>query len=271
MRPAVAVALAGALGAAAILGGLGIAERIVLSWGQGAADDLVWVEAVYTLAVFLPIMMGAVIGAMTMRSPGLRLGERPVARIWRGLAVGLGGMFATTVFAWLAGILQPASVQQAGVGALMLGSLLILLQVASEEVLLRGWVQPVLGERLPGWSAVLIAALLFAALHILGGVRAPMSLLNLLLGGLLFGLLALRTGGLAAPIAAHFAWNWSEMILLGLSPNPGVSGYGSIWNLDLAGSPLWGGSDEGLNISIGTAAVLVALLLLLVGPRARTV
>jgi membrane protease YdiL (CAAX protease family) len=51
-------------------------------------------------------------------------------------------------------------------------------------------------------AAIGATALAFAALHVAGGGRAPLTLVNLLLGGILFGLLAWRSGGLAAPIAA---------------------------------------------------------------------
>jgi uncharacterized protein len=261
-----AILLGALVGGVSISGGLWVAERLVQG-SETSGNGLVWAEAAYTLTVFLPILIGGLAGGFAMRSPGMGLGNRAGRRLARGLLLGAGGLLIATLYSSLAGSVQPMPVQRIGAGALLVGTLLILLQAGSEEVLLRGWLQPVIATRLPAWTAVLISALLFAALHLLGGARAPMALLNLFLGGLLFGLLALRTGGLAAPIAAHFAWNWTEAILLGLSPNPGVGGYGAIWNLDLAGPATWGGTDEGLNVSIGTAAVLIALLLLTLKPR----
>ena len=266
-RIVVTLLLAGLIGAGSIIFGLQAAEGLVASWGEPDPAAPAWVEAVYTLCVFSPILVMALIGALVMRSTGLGLGERGGRALGLGLAVGLGGFALTAAFAWLAGALDNEAVRQAGSSALLAGTFLTLLQVSAEEILLRGWVQPVLAERLPVWAAILIAAALFALLHIIGGARSPMSLLNLLLGGVVFGLLAARTGALLAPIAAHFAWNWTEMILLGLSPNPGVSGYGAIWNLDLTGPANWGGSDEGLNVSVGTTAVLIALALLLIPRR----
>ena len=97
-----------------------------------------------------------------------------------------------------------------------------------------------------------------------------MTLLNLFLGGLLFGLLAARSGGLAAAIAAHFSWNWAEQLLFGLDPNPGIGSFGSILNLELVGSSWWGGSDEGLNASIAMTFALAMLLAPLLILPART-
>jgi hypothetical protein len=139
------------------------------------------------------------------------------------------------------------------------GTALIVLQAGSEEVFFRGWLQPILVK---AWGAAGIAttAVTFAALHLIGGANSVVSVLNLFLGGLLFGLLAARYGGIAAAVAAHFAWNWAEQLLFGLYPNPGNGSFGSILNLDLAGSAWWGGSDEGLNASIAMTFALAILL-----------
>ena len=133
-------------------------------------------------------------------------------------------------------------------------------QSASEELFFRGWLQPVLARAWGPIAAIAITAVAFAALHVAGGARTPLTLLNLMLGGLLFGLLAWRSGGLAAPIAAHAGWNWSEAILFGLDPNPGAGGFGAVHDLDLLGPARWGGSPEGLNASIAMTFVLVALI-----------
>jgi membrane protease YdiL (CAAX protease family) len=129
-----------------------------------------------------------------------------------------------------------------------------------EEIFFRGWLQPVLSERFGVAVAVLLSTLAFAALHLMGGARSPTTLVNLFLGGLLFGLLAARGGGIAGAIGAHFAYNWSEQMVLGLDPNPGVGSFGSVLDYDLAGPAWWGGSDEGLNASIAMTIALLALL-----------
>ncbi len=97
-----------------------------------------------------------------------------------------------------------------------------------------------------------------------------MALVNLMLGGVLFGLLALRSGGLAAPVAAHFAWNATEDLGFGLVPNPGIGPLGALVDLDLAGPAHWGGSEEGLNTSVGMTVVLAALVVLLLARSVRS-
>jgi uncharacterized protein len=150
------------------------------------------------------------------------------------------------------------------------GTAVIALQATSEEVFFRGWLQPVL-TRAWGFLGILVTAAAFAALHLIAAAGAAVSVLNLFLGGLLFGLLADRYGGIASAIGAHFTWNWAEQLLLGLDPNPGLGSFGAVANLDLVGSRWWGGSAEGLNASVAMTFALAILLapLLIVPARNR--
>jgi membrane protease YdiL (CAAX protease family) len=105
-----------------------------------------------------------------------------------------------------------------------------------------------------------VTAFGFALLHFLGGARDPLSLANLFLGGLLFGVLAWAGASIWPAMAAHFMWNAIEQLVFGLDPNPGLGGFGALANLDLVGASAWGGSGEGLNASIGMAFALLAIL-----------
>jgi membrane protease YdiL (CAAX protease family) len=84
------------------------------------------------------------------------------------------------------------------------------------------------------------------------------AILNAALAGLMFGLLALRTGGLAAPIAAHFGYNWAEQSIFGLTPNPGA-----VFNFDLSGPTIFSGGPDELNGSISVTIALGVVTLLL--------
>ncbi len=95
----------------------------------------------------------------------------------------------------------------------------------------------------------------------MGGWRDPVSLLNITLAGVWFGLLAWRTGGILAPTLAHAGYNWAEEMLFGASPNPGVGPFGALFDADLTGSVRLGGSADGLNASLLLTAVLIAIIL----------
>ncbi|MET0269108.1 MAG: type II CAAX endopeptidase family protein [Sphingomonas sp.] len=198
-------------------------------------------------------------------------GVRPPAGLgpWRltGAAFPAGFVAVSIALAggWAAGVagLRPGGGVVDG-EAFLLGTLVILLCVVAEEMLLRGLLQPAL---VGAWGArvgVPLCALAFAAIHMVGGWGHPFSLLNILLAGIWFGLLALRSGGLAAPILAHLGYNWTEEMLFGASPNPGAGAFGSVIDVDLTGEAIWGGSVEGLNASLAVSLVLAALILPLV-------
>lgn len=242
-----------------VIAGLVLTLGPVILAGIGTLG-VAWDELVFTIGIFAPLLVAAIIGGAWTGVSALILGGRAGRSIGLGLFLGIGGLLAAVVFARLAGTLV------SGAGALTApvwivpGFLVVLFQVVAEEVYFRGWLQPVLAR---GWGAgiaVPVVAVVFAALHVVGGTREPLAILNLVLGGLVFGLLALRTGGLAAPIGMHLAWNATEQLGLGLDPNPGVGSFGALRNLDLIGSVAWGGSDAGLNASFAMTFALLAIL-----------
>jgi uncharacterized protein len=91
--------------------------------------------------------------------------------------------------------------------------------------------------------------------------RLARSLLNITLAGGWFGLLAWRTGGILAPTLAHAGYNWAEEMLFGATPNPGISPFGALFDVDLTGPVRLGGSADGLNASLLLTAVLAAIIL----------
>lgn len=232
-------------------------------------EDVTAFMAIYYGLLFVPlIVLALVLGYLDHRSV-VRLGDARGRWAMVGLTMGTGGFLVTIGYAWLNGGVVAGVEVPAGIGMIMVGLLLIMLQVATEEVLFRGWLQPALTERIGVNLGIALGAGLFATFHLTAGVRAPLSLVNLVLGGVLFGLLAQRSGGLIAPIAAHFAWNSIEDLGFGLVPNPSTGPLGALADYDLMGATLWGGHEEGLNASIGTTLVLLALIIPLLRRRAK--
>ncbi len=221
-------------------------------------------EALFTVLVFGPLLAFALAGAALSGLPAWGLGQRPLHTSGQGFALGLGGVLLATGYAALAGTLRHGTAGGISL-ALLAGVLVIALQVAAEETMFRGWLQPLLARVVGTPLAVGGIAIAFAALHVLAGTSDGVGLINLMLGGVLFGVLAARSGGIAGAFAAHFAWNATEQLVLGLDPNPGVGSFGALADLDLVGSPRWGGSGEGLNASwamaIALCVVLVPILL----------
>lgn len=223
----------------------------------------------FYLVLFAPLIaLGALLGWTTgirTLAPGRNLA------VWLPGALGAGGVgiLATIGFAWLNGRFVTETGLPAASGLIMVGLALTLVQVGGEEVVFRGWLQPLLGRLAGAWVGLFLTSALFAAMHLLGGSMPLHALGNVFLAGIFFGLLAMRTGGIAAPVAAHFMWNAIEDLGFGLIPNPGVGPFGAVHNVAIGGSAIWGGGPEGLNASIGTTIALLALILPLLALRSR--
>ena len=123
-----------------------------------------------------------------------------------GLAAGLGVVgltrFATRRFQWARDL--HVSFRDL-LGPLTLREIVILALASSigEELLFRGALLP--------WLGVWVQALVFALLHVGPGKRFLPWTLSALVLGVAFGELAVRTGSLGGPIAAHVAINFLNL------------------------------------------------------------
>lgn len=257
-----ATIVVGLLAALALLrGGQVVAQRAMV----GSLERDV---ALFYVVLFLPLALLALLLGRIDGTAVWRLGARPGRWSLLGVAAGALGLLACVALVWLHGSLRAAPPGAEPVARLLaLGLAITVLQVLAEELLFRGWLLPALAtrvapaERLALPLAVVLSAAAFAAFHLVGGVAHWFGLVNLLLGGIWFALLALRSGGIVAPFAAHYGWNVVEDLGLGLVPNPGRGELGAIFDSDIVGSVWWGGSEEGLNPSLAMALVLVGLIL----------
>jgi serine/threonine protein phosphatase Stp1 len=236
-----------------------------LQSGLPVGQPLSIVELTGLAALFGPLLVCGIVGAAWLGGGGLSAGRSVLFNALLGLIIGAAGLAASAGIVAALGVATKGSSPGTVTGMTFLaGTAGILLATAAEEVFFRGWIQSAIARIWGRWPALILAALLFAAVHSFLATTNPMSLLNLFLAGLLFGKLFEITGGLAAPIAAHFAWNWTESMGLGLSPNPGVGSFGSFADYDMQGDAMLGGSIEGLNPTYAVAVVLCVLLGLLI-------
>ncbi|WP_156841946.1 CPBP family intramembrane glutamic endopeptidase [Novosphingobium aquimarinum] len=234
-------------------------------------DDDRAVVGLFTVLLYGGMLLCGWIGGRLFGVRPLHRGAQPARALAIGSSLGAFGMLvclAVCVFG--DAVLLGGGSPQAGF--VWLALLLSVLQVLAEEVVFRGWVQPVLAETWGPAMGVSLSALAFALLHLAGGAEGFLTIANLFLGGLVMGLLALRSGGILASFAFHYVWNVSEESLFGLVPNPGSPVFGSLVDLDLAGPEWLGGGPQGLNASVAMTAALVLVLavIALAGARDRT-
>ena len=239
-----AIVLVAAVAVCAMLLFVGPALAETMLGFVGAPSDPL-IDTIFTLVLFGLLLAAALIGAKLCKVDALRLGNRAGFSAAAGFAIGAVGVSLAAAYAWIAGTTSELPAQTA-VGLLVWGTFLVIIQAGSEEVYFRGWLQPFLADRWGTAIAIILSAVAFSLLHVIGGARSPVTILDLFLGGVLFGLLAARTGGIAAPVAGHIAWNWVEQSVLGLVPNPGLGAFGSVLDLELAGATCGAGRRRAL-------------------------
>lgn len=216
-------------------------------------------EAAFLLFCF-GILAAVALAGMALFGQRLPVSGRAAPDAAAGAGLGVAALGTAVALAMIAGATVPGAGSETGVLLLSLGLVITLVQAGAEEIFFRGWMQPALQEGWGRWPGLLAASAAFSGLHFVVGEFDPLSLVNGFLAGLWFGLLLDRSGSILLPIGAHFGWNASEEMLFGVAPNPGAGNFGTLFDWDLAGSPLWGGSEAGLNASLPATFTLLALI-----------
>ncbi|WPU99773.1 CPBP family intramembrane glutamic endopeptidase [Mucilaginibacter sp. cycad4] len=88
--------------------------------------------------------------------------------------------------------------------------LLYLLTALREELAFRGYPLRSLAFSIGNWKAQTIIAVFFALEHLAGGYTWGQAIFGAGIGAILFGIAALRSGGIALPLGMHTAWNFSQ-------------------------------------------------------------
>lgn len=144
-----------------------------------------------------------------------------------------------------------------------------LLQGGTEEVATRGWLLTRIAARTNLPLAIAISSSLFGILHLGNAGVTVLSVLNIVLDGVLAGLLFIYTDSIWLVVAQHGTWNYVQGNLLGFQ----VSGTGadaSIFSFTMGDGPDWlTGGTFGAEGSIITTLVLLlsVLIVYLLGER----
>lgn len=132
-----------------------------------------------------------------------------------------------------------------------------LLQGGTEEVATRGWLLTRIAARTNLPLAIAISSSLFGILHLGNSGVTFLSVLNIVLDGVLAGLLLIYTDSIWLVVAQHGTWNYVQGNLLGFQ----VSGTGadaSIFSFTMGSGPDWlTGGEFGAEGSIITTLVLL--------------
>ena len=136
------------------------------------------------------------------------------------------------------------------------------LQGGTEEVATRGWLLTRIAARTNLPLAIAISSSLFGILHMGNAGVTFLSVLNIILDGVLAGLLFIYTDSIWLVVAQHGTWNYVQGNLLGFQ----VSGTGadaSIFSFTMGDGPDWltGGAFGAEGSIITTLVLLVSLVI----------
>lgn len=152
--------------------------------------------------------------------------------------------------------------------------LLLFLLSTTEEILYRGILYRLI-EKWGGTVAALItSSFLFSIMHLRNDHFNIYSFLAILFGGLIMGLMYTKTKNLWFPIAAHFTWNYSQIIMgIRLSGSDDFSNL-SLLKTELSGNSLLTGGNFGVEnslITIGYTALIALILGVLIYREKKSV
>lgn len=177
----------------------------------------VCLASLLTLALVYVFMRRAKLG---LRDVGLEPGRASLPRFVTGYAIGLLMAAIQAIIALRFGHLTLTLTPDLTV-QVVLPLLLYLVVAVREELVFRSYALRSLEYAFSPAIALTLITVIFIMEHVLAGVTWKMSVIGSGLGGLLFGLAALKTRGLALPLGLHAAWNTGQW-MTGFKNKPGI-------------------------------------------------
>lgn len=190
---------------------------------------------------------------------GLGWTETSKRELFTGVAAGAGAavvIVAAALTLRMAAFESAQRMENAWANLAFLG-LVLLFGAAGEEMLFHGYAFQVLVRSLGQFATILPVAVLFGLMHLNNRNVTALAVVNTMAWGVLLGYAYVRTGALWLSIGLHFGWN-AATPLLGVNLSGftiGVAGYQLHWRTGI----LWSGGGYGLEGSLFTTAIVIAL------------
>lgn len=146
----------------------------------------------------------------------------------------------------------------------IVGSLIaFLIQGATEEIIVRGWLFPVISVRSRIWVGIIVTSFLFGFLHLLNPGITILSISNIILVGVFAAFYVLKDSSLWGICAWHSIWNWAQYNVYGFAVS-GMTIYSTpLFKPVTKGSEVLHGGSFGIEGSIITTIMLSIALIVL--------
>jgi len=132
-----------------------------------------------------------------------------------------------------------------------------IIQSASEEIAIRGWLIPGLEKNCTPVAAIFIAAIIFGILHLFSVGVTALSFINLILSGIYFACYAIGDGNILGVCGLHFAWNFALGNIYGLPVSGFAENGEKIFQTQQIGSNILTGGDFGPEGGLVTTIILL--------------
>ncbi|MDW9381472.1 CPBP family intramembrane glutamic endopeptidase [Chryseobacterium sp. JV558] len=207
------------------------------------------------LSVFIAMLTTFLLTVLFVRWDHIKLSEIGVTpgklmlrRLFTGFIIGLLLAILQALIVMAFGHLKLRMTSNFNWGTIVFFLFFYVLIAVREELVFRSYLLRTLDYKFKAVFALSVMIILFIFEHILSGMSWKMSIIGSGLGGLLFGIAALKTRGIALPIALHTSWNFGQWVT-------GFKNQSGIWNAVV---------DRGYEIqteNIGLAAFVLVMLL----------
>lgn len=167
-----------------------------------------WVHAGIGIAVALLVTaLFLKMDKMRFRDIGLFWEGRTLPRFGLGILIGIGLMGALTTAVILFSRFRIEWNADSNLLTFLWGSLPLLPLAFMEELAFRAYPLETLKKKTGIRTTILVTALLFGAYHLANGWTLQNAFLGAGVWGIIFGLAAIRSGGIALPTGLHYAVN----------------------------------------------------------------
>ncbi|WP_422082388.1 CPBP family intramembrane glutamic endopeptidase [Ulvibacterium sp.] len=158
---------------------------------------------------------------LNLNDVGIVPGKKSASRFSIGFGVGLLMAVTQAMIVLSFGHFQLKLVPEITMAEIGLPLLLYVLAGSREELVFRSYSLRSLSYSLTPFLALVIMTTIFSLEHLVSGNTWQNAIIGAGTGGILFGLAALKTKGLALPLGLHIAWNFGQWSL-GFKGRPGI-------------------------------------------------
>jgi len=139
------------------------------------------------------------------------------------------------------------------------------IQGGTEEVIYRGWLMPIVGQRHNVITGIVVSSFMFTLLHGMNPGMTILPIVNLTLFAVFAALYTIDAKSLWGICGFHSAWNWMQGSFYGIKVSGQSIAGGSIFKTDgIIGKELISGDNFGVEGSIITSLIFAILIGLLI-------